>query len=336
MPPSLPDLATIDSQEKADALLQRGLLEKLFLMPPEFGGQDIPANVLYAPPSAVRRKQEIDQGVIVGLAEAGKISQYSAKCEYQGASKIPTAVTIDVSEPETYRFVISIWGDALARDEKAWDAVYAAREALYAQHLGKLEGDVQKLINMMGIWPGGCLVQLESPRHGVWVTSSFGLTNPDMPATTTLESFEVQGEGTGDLKHQMQIASRPPRPIPVGIAGYGYEMLVFTRGKETWPLNFLDWAVQMEITRDVDFLKRMEKYGAVTIEDVSLGEHGAGDFIIAPLRQFAPHKMELPNGTMELLVATRITRAEMQLGAGGKGRELLERIVKRPGGQVSL
>jgi hypothetical protein len=40
--PNGPDFSAIDSQAKAEELFRRGDLEKLFLMPLEFGGQDIP------------------------------------------------------------------------------------------------------------------------------------------------------------------------------------------------------------------------------------------------------------------------------------------------------
>jgi hypothetical protein len=47
--PNGPDFSEVDSQAKAEALFRQGDLEKLFLMPLEFGGQDIPVNVLYVP-----------------------------------------------------------------------------------------------------------------------------------------------------------------------------------------------------------------------------------------------------------------------------------------------
>src|SRR5262245_57439823 len=48
-PPNGPDFSGIDSQAKAEELFRRGDLEKMFLMPLAFGGEDIPDNILYVP-----------------------------------------------------------------------------------------------------------------------------------------------------------------------------------------------------------------------------------------------------------------------------------------------
>lgn len=47
--PNGPDFSAIDSREKAEELFRRGEMEKLFLMPLEFGGTDDPRNTLYVP-----------------------------------------------------------------------------------------------------------------------------------------------------------------------------------------------------------------------------------------------------------------------------------------------
>jgi hypothetical protein len=43
--PNGPDFSNINSQEKAEARLLSGELEKLFLLPSEFGGIDDPRNI---------------------------------------------------------------------------------------------------------------------------------------------------------------------------------------------------------------------------------------------------------------------------------------------------
>ena len=45
--PNGPDFSTIDSLQKAEELFRNGQLEKLFLMPLEFGGEDNPLNTVY-------------------------------------------------------------------------------------------------------------------------------------------------------------------------------------------------------------------------------------------------------------------------------------------------
>jgi hypothetical protein len=116
-PPAGPDFSGVDSPEKAVALFQQGQLEKLFLMPLEFGGQDNALNVLYVPIGVHDVKNGIDCNVIAPLVEAGKVSQYRCEPEYQGNSVIPIAVKITASEPGSFTTTINIWGEALGRDD---------------------------------------------------------------------------------------------------------------------------------------------------------------------------------------------------------------------------
>lgn len=114
--PPGPDFSGIDSREKADELFRRGDLEKLFLMPPEFGGQDSVLNTLYVPLGLAEVKAGIDRNVIAPLAAAGKITKYTATPEYQGDSFIPIAIEIVASDPGEFRSTINIWGEALTRE----------------------------------------------------------------------------------------------------------------------------------------------------------------------------------------------------------------------------
>ncbi|MFO0826164.1 MAG: hypothetical protein U0792_24115 [Gemmataceae bacterium] len=113
--PTGPDFSGIDSREKAEELFRRGDLEKLFLMPLEFGGQDIPVNTLYVPVGLAAVKAGIDNGVIGPLAAEGRITKYTATPEYQGNSFIPIAIKIVASDPGEFSTTINIWGKALAR-----------------------------------------------------------------------------------------------------------------------------------------------------------------------------------------------------------------------------
>jgi hypothetical protein len=116
-PPTGPDFSAVDSQAKAEALFGRGDLEKLFLLPLEFGGQDIPDNFLYVPVGVADIKARIDNNVIGPLVSEGKVTQYTATPEYQGNSAIPIAITIEATNPGEFRSTIKIWGEALTRDE---------------------------------------------------------------------------------------------------------------------------------------------------------------------------------------------------------------------------
>ena len=114
-PPNGPDFSEIDSREKAEELFRRGELEKLFLMPLEFGGQGIPLNTLYVPVGVAAIKAGIDNTVIGPLAAEGRITKYTATPEYQGKSFIPIAIKIVASDPGEFSTTIAIWGAALTR-----------------------------------------------------------------------------------------------------------------------------------------------------------------------------------------------------------------------------
>jgi hypothetical protein len=114
--PTGPDFSAVDSQAKAEALFRQGQLEQLFLMPLEFGGQDIPQNVLYVPLGVAEVKSRIDLNVIGPLVAEGKITQYDVAPEYQGNSFIPIALAIKAWDPGEFTTTINIWGEALARE----------------------------------------------------------------------------------------------------------------------------------------------------------------------------------------------------------------------------
>ena len=111
-----PDFSQVDSLAKAVALFEQGVLEKLFLMPLEFGGEDNALNVLYVPIGVAAVKNNIDANVIGPLADEGKVSQYRAEPEYQGDSFVPIAIRIVAWDPEEFTTTINIWGDALTRE----------------------------------------------------------------------------------------------------------------------------------------------------------------------------------------------------------------------------
>ncbi len=111
--PNGPDFSAVDSQAKVEQMFRRGELEKLFLMPLEFGGPDIPPNCVYVPIGFAQVKSDLDNNVMAPLFEAGKVTQYSASPEYQGKSFIPSRIKVVASDPQQFTSIINIWGDAL-------------------------------------------------------------------------------------------------------------------------------------------------------------------------------------------------------------------------------
>jgi hypothetical protein len=113
--PNGPDFSDIDSRAKAEDRFHRGELEKLFLLPLEFGGSDDPMNTVYVPVRCGAIKANIDNNIIRPLAAERRITKYNASPEYQGVSFIPNAIKIVASDPGRFSTVIQIWGEALTR-----------------------------------------------------------------------------------------------------------------------------------------------------------------------------------------------------------------------------
>jgi len=107
----MPDFSAVDSLEKAQALASEGKLERLYLFPLEFGGKDIPQNVLYVPIGFAAMKQRIDS-MVRDLVNQGQVSSYAAHPEYKGKSFVPSKIKIVASHPEKgggLNPVIEIW-----------------------------------------------------------------------------------------------------------------------------------------------------------------------------------------------------------------------------------
>lgn len=90
-------------------------------------------------------------------------------------------------------------GFAQNSSEKEWQQVYDAREAIYEKNIGKLPNDIMKAPNLFGIWPGGgfYVIPADKIKKGLWVYSTFGFTNSDMPSTVTATEIEVEHDNQG-------------------------------------------------------------------------------------------------------------------------------------------
>lgn len=108
-----PDYSNIDAEDKAIEKYRCGEFEKLFLFPIEFGGQDIPQNVVFVPVGFAKIKSNIEHNIIVPLVRDGMITKYVVTPVYQGRSFVPIAIDIDASEPGEFKTRINIWGEGL-------------------------------------------------------------------------------------------------------------------------------------------------------------------------------------------------------------------------------
>jgi hypothetical protein len=108
-----PDFSHIDSKEKAEEFVRKGVLEKCFLLPLEFGGKDIDQNTVYVPLGFAKVKSDIDKNIIAPLVMDKSISQYEAFPNYQGSSFVPMSIQINASNPGSFSTKINIWGEAI-------------------------------------------------------------------------------------------------------------------------------------------------------------------------------------------------------------------------------
>ena len=116
-PKTEPNYRRVDSRAKAEALRTRGALEKVLLLPPLFGGQDVPANTVYVPTFAAALKVRLDMNTIAELARKGQVTRYTATPEYEGTSVVPSRIHVVAEDPGHFAGTIAIWGDAVKASE---------------------------------------------------------------------------------------------------------------------------------------------------------------------------------------------------------------------------
>ncbi|AFT68644.1 hypothetical protein B5T_00357 [Alloalcanivorax dieselolei B5] len=222
--------------------------------------------------------------------------------------------------------------------EAFWQSVYDARTTYYEEHIGSFPEDILKLPSMIGVWPGGGLYVMSADKLGqdLWVYTTFGMTNSDMPANATMTDSEVETDDQGRVVRQTGILkAKEQAESPGGAAGYGYEMLVITRENVDWPLGFMQWTVNAEILNDVGILKRVEDYNGLTVQEIQVAEGDLVNVLISKARQPLPLGVDLPNGRMDLLVATVITDDEMEWSMENGRDALLDKLIAAGVGQVS-
>ncbi len=222
--------------------------------------------------------------------------------------------------------------------EKAWQANYTARQKYFEKTVGPLPRDIMKMLNMTGVWPGGGLYMIPAPKLGqeLAVYTTFGFTNPDMPATVQISNFDLQSDGKRATKAEGTLSKKQPAAQRAGFAGYGYEILLIAQSNQQWPLNFLQWATNAEIGHDAGLLDRVEKYDGLTVEQIQVGQNQMIDVLIAKAQAPLPTGTALPAGKMQVLVAIVITPQEMKWSqANGRGA-LLKKLQESEVGQVSV
>ena len=105
------DFAHVDSLQKAEELAEQGKLFKILLFPAEFGGQDVPPNVVYVPAGIPEVKDRITE-MLIRFVEEGLIDNLVVNPEYKGNSFVPSRIVMETShsgKPGEFNPTIEIW-----------------------------------------------------------------------------------------------------------------------------------------------------------------------------------------------------------------------------------
>jgi len=157
-----------------------------------------------------------------------------------------------------------------------------------------------------------------------------------MPASTMMADYEIKTDEQGRAsKYSGTLKSKEQAESPEGSAGYGYEMLLIAKENVEWPLWFMQWSANAEILNDAGILDRVEKYQGLTVQDIQVGENNSLNVLITKAQHPLPVGINLPNGKMDLLVATVITDDEMQWSMENGREALLAKLIESGVGQVS-
>jgi hypothetical protein len=85
------------SREELDSLLARGLVEKILMLPAEFGGPDASRNRRYLPPEPAARKRAIEADIRRRI-EGGEVLYYRVTPEYDSDSFVPAQLRIEAAK----------------------------------------------------------------------------------------------------------------------------------------------------------------------------------------------------------------------------------------------
>ena len=105
------DFSGVGSREKAIQLAQDGKLYKILLFPAEFGGEDIPQNVVYVPAGIPEIKNEITD-TLIRFVQEGLIDNIQVNPEYKGNSFVPSKINMTTShsgKAGEFNPTIEIW-----------------------------------------------------------------------------------------------------------------------------------------------------------------------------------------------------------------------------------
>lgn len=239
----------------------------------------------------------------------------------------------------TLAMIISAGPHAYEVDEQnLWQEVYDFRTSYYEKNIGQFPEDILKVGSTTGVWPGGGVYVIEAEKLGksLWVYTTFGLTNPDMPVGANVSAYQAKIDSQGRVdEYSITLEGKNSGELENNTAGYGYEILLIAKENAEWPLWFMQWSVNAEINNDVGMLQRVEQYNGLTVQEIPVSNNESVNVLITKAQEPLPSGTYLPNGNMELLVATVITDKEMQWSMKNGREKLLERLMAADVGQIS-
>ncbi|MBK7161308.1 MAG: hypothetical protein IPH79_01900 [Sphingomonadales bacterium] len=105
------DFSDVTSVEDAKRLEAKGELVKILLFPEEFGGADIPANVVFVPEAAADAKALITE-TLIKYVEDDLINKLTVEPEYKGNSFVPSRIVMKASHSDKhggFEPTIKVW-----------------------------------------------------------------------------------------------------------------------------------------------------------------------------------------------------------------------------------
>lgn len=221
-------------------------------------------------------------------------------------------------------------GTASSGAERQLELIKEEREDVYIAAFGQPPEKLLQAQALTNIW-SGALTRVQDAETLYWITTTFGMSNPDMPPIST---FHQTPDRENRPAAGAPTVSRIPMLVPPGLAGFGYELLVMTEQPELWPFTFLEWALCKQLFEDVNFLALVDELGGVIIESVPCGDKGNLHFILCEPR-FCESESKLRNGSLTLLLATRITDAELGYAKQFGVESLVDKLEAAGVGQAS-
>ena len=100
-------------RRELEDLLGRGIVQKVLLLPAEFGGTEDPRNVTWLPLPSIAEENAFDSAVRQRI-QCGEAVRYGAMPTYEGDSMIPDALRLVVAGRETAECVVNV------KQSKTW------------------------------------------------------------------------------------------------------------------------------------------------------------------------------------------------------------------------